>query len=203
MDHEALQMLVRRCQQTLPDDTRAFEELVGLYKVRIFATAYRIMQNRDEAEDQSQEVFLKVYRNIRGLEDPATFTTWIYRITEHQCYDALTKQQRRPATQPLEPQGATHVSEYVDQTTPLPDALALQGELRQCIERALAELDQLSRTVLVLRDIEDRPYQEIADLLKIGLSAVKMRIHRTRLLFQHVLNQVCPGVGQTGPTTGS
>jgi RNA polymerase sigma-70 factor (ECF subfamily) len=72
--------LVRLCQRTLPDDTRAFELLVSMYKERVFATAYRLMGNRQDAEDQAQEVFLKIYRGIRQLEDPGMFTSWVYRI---------------------------------------------------------------------------------------------------------------------------
>lgn len=199
MEQPALEALVRRCQQTLPDDTRAFEQLVALYKDRIFATAYRIMHNRQEAEDQAQEVFLKVYRSIRRLDDPATFTAWIYRITAHTCYDALSQQRRRPHTQPLTPLDSADGDElrYADERTPTPEQAALQHELRRCLETALGELDTVGRTALVLRDIEDRSYQEIADALAIGLSAVKMRIHRTRLAFQQMLERVCPGVART------
>jgi RNA polymerase sigma-70 factor (ECF subfamily) len=203
MEQSALEALVRRCQQTLPDDTRAFEQLVALYKDRIFATAYRIMDHRQEAEDQTQEIFVKVYRHIRRLDDPATFNSWIYRIAANTCYDALTQQRRRPATQPLAPimPDGDEEPRYADERIPTPEEAALRRELRRCLEAALAELDTIGRTALVLRDIEDRSYQEIADALAIGLSAVKMRVHRTRLAFQQMLDRVCPGVAR--PTSAS
>lgn len=205
MEQPELDALVRRCQQTLPDDTRAFEQLVALYKERVFATAYRIMGNRQEAEDQAQEVFVKVYRNIRRLDDPGTITSWIYRITTNTCYDALTQQRRRPQTQPLTPTTPDGDEEprYADERTPTPEQAVLQHELRRCLEAALSELDTMGRTALVLRDIEDRSYQEIADALAIGLSAVKMRIHRTRLAFQQMLDRVCPGVARPARTSDS
>jgi len=91
--------LVRRCQHGLPEDSRAFELLVRQYKQLVFTTAYRMMGNRDEAEDQAQEVFLKIYRGIKDLNDPATLTSWIYRITINTCLDVL-RRRRRPRYAP-------------------------------------------------------------------------------------------------------
>ena len=76
----------------------------------------------------------------------------------------------------------------------------MRAEARACLERTLSQLDEIGRTVLVLRDIEDRPYQEIAEILKLGLSAVKMRIHRARLAFQQTLDKVCPGLRGAKPS---
>ena len=191
--------LVRRCQQTLPDDTRAFEMLVGQYKGRVFATIYRLMGNQQDTEDLAQEVFLKVYHGIKDLHDPATLTTWIYRVTTNTCLDAISKQRRRPAMVPLAPSDEAKPEEphYADTQTLTPEEAALQRELRICLERTLAQLDASGRIALVLRDIEDRSYQEIAEALSVGLSAVKMRIHRARLAFQQLLDQICPGIRGT------
>ena len=83
--------LARLCQQTLPEDTRAFEALVAQFKGRVYATAYRLMGDPQDAEDQVQEVFIKIYRGIRDLDDPSTVATWIYRVTTNTCMDALAK----------------------------------------------------------------------------------------------------------------
>lgn len=185
--------LVRWCQRTLPDDTRAFEALIAQYKQSVFATAYRLMGNRQEAEDQSQEVFLKIYRGIKGLAEPATLTTWIYRITTNTCLDALDKQQRRPATIPLtadEEEGDE--ADYADARAQTPEESILREELRNCLEQTLIKLATEERSVLILRDVEDCSYQEVAAILEIGLSAVKMRIHRARLAFKRLLEQICP-----------
>jgi RNA polymerase sigma-70 factor (ECF subfamily) len=188
--------LVHRCQQTMPGDTRAFELLVAHYKERVFATAYRIMGNRQEAEDQAQEVFLKVYRNIKNLAEPATVTSWIYRITTNTCLDALEKQRRRPAQTPLTPHDDRRDQEpnYADERTPTPEEAVLRRELHHCLEATLAQLDARDRVTLVLREIEGRSYQEIAESLAVGLSATKMRIHRARLAFQRLLDRICPDV---------
>jgi RNA polymerase sigma-70 factor (ECF subfamily) len=188
--------LVRRCQHSLPADLRPFEQLVTLYKDRVYATAYRLLGNAQEAEDQAQEVFIKVFRGLKQLEEPATVTAWIYRITTTTCLDALDRRQRRPATQPLAANDGQRSEEprYIDTSNIGPEAAALRRELRECLERTLGQIDQLGRTVLILRDIEGLAYQEIADTLKVGLSAVKMRIHRARLTFQQLFDRLCPGL---------
>jgi RNA polymerase sigma-70 factor (ECF subfamily) len=198
--------LVRQCRQAPPGDLHAFEALVRQYKGRVFATAYRLMGNREDAEDMGQEVFLKIYRGLNELAEPATLTSWIYRVTTNTCLDALTKRQRRPRTIGLEPPDAdstTATPQYADTGTLTPEEAALQRELRQCLEATLAELDPAGRAVLVLRDVEGRSYQEIADSLILGLSAVKMRIHRARLTFRHVLSRLCPGVSDVDPAPES
>ena len=194
--------LVARCRRTLPEDQRAFELLVARYKQRVFARAYRMMGNTQEAEDQAQEVFLKVYRGIHDLAEPATLASWIDRITVNTCLDAITRHKRRPATVPLAPSAHEGDDEpqYADARTATPEDAALQRELRRCLERALTQVDPAARAALMLRDIDDRPYQEIVDLLGIGLSAVKMRIHRARLAFQEHFERVCPGMWRPEPT---
>ena len=198
MGEIAPEELVLWCRRTLPDDTRAFEALVAQFKRSVFATALRMMGSREEAEDQAQEAFLKIYRGVTKLEEPATLPAWVQRVTVNTCLDALDRRKRRPATTSLtdDEEGAEHA--YADTRAPGPAAAAEGGELRRCLERALAGLEPDGRKVIILRDVEDMPYEEIAAALKIGLSAVKMRIHRARLAVQKLLEQVCPGVAGSG-----
>jgi RNA polymerase sigma-70 factor, ECF subfamily len=188
------EVLVRLCQQTLPDDTRAFEALVGHFKSRVFATSYRLMSNRQDAEDQTQEVFLKVYRGVKDLSDPADIASWIYRITVNTCFDALGRRQRSPNTTSIGTVDGDQEEQLQHARAETPEEAALQRELRRCLETALQTMDLPERAVLVLRDVEGRPYQEIADTLALGLSAVKMRIHRARVAFQKLFEQICPGL---------
>ncbi len=200
--------LARWCQRTLPEDPRAFEVLVSQYKSRVLATAYRLMSDRHDAEDAAQEVFLKVYRTIKGLDEPANLTAWIYRITTNTCLDALEKRRRhRQNTVPLvrEDGGEETEVDIADASNATPEEAALKTELQRCLEETLRQMDVGARSTLVLRDVEDRPYQEIAETLKVGLSAVKMRIHRARLLFQETLSKICPDawLPRTGADMGA
>ena len=192
------QTLARLCQQTIPEDTRAFQALVRQLKGRVYATAYRLMGSREDAEDQAQEVFVKVYRGIQDLDDPATVTAWIYRLTVNTCFDALRKRGRSPDTTAAAPPSADRDEEpqYADPTVATPEEIALRRELRDCLQDVLQRLDPVERGVLVLRDVEDRPYQEIAEAFAIGLSATKMRIHRARLAFQQLFENLCAELWQ-------
>lgn len=192
--------LVLRCQRELPEETRAFEELVAAYKGRVYTIAYRMLGDRHEAEDQAQEIFLKIFRSIRRLEDPLTLTAWVSRIATNSCLDALEARRRRPRTAPLEPESpdGDEPPPYADTGALSPEDQALQHELRRCLEHALADMEPQARATLLLRDIEERPYQEIAERLKLGMSAVKMRIHRARLRFQELLTRICPDLAGRG-----
>jgi RNA polymerase sigma-70 factor (ECF subfamily) len=203
MDSLSPEELVRRCRHAAPGDLQAFELLVRLYKERVFATAYRLMGNRQDAEDIAQEVFLKIHRGIRDLDEPVTLTAWIYRITSNTCLDALTKQQRRPRTRPLAaPDQDDAAPRYADPRTLTPEEAALRRELYECLHAALTQLDPAGRAAVILRDVEGRSYQEVAAVLAVGLSAVKMRIHRARLALQGLLERLCPDVvgARSGPT---
>jgi RNA polymerase sigma-70 factor, ECF subfamily len=189
----APETLVRWCQQTLPDDSRAFEVLVSQYKRRVYSIAYRMMGSPQDAEDVAQEAFLNIYRGIKRLEEPATLGAWITRITVNTSLNALDRRRRRGQTQPLIPPDHEE-EELPDRSMPTPEEHAERSEVRQCIERTLARMEPEARAAIILRDVEDRPYQEIADMLSLGLSAIKMRIHRARLSFQKLLETVCPGL---------
>jgi RNA polymerase sigma-70 factor (ECF subfamily) len=192
MDNLSTEKLVQLCQHTLIGDTRAFETLVTRYKNRVYATAYRLMGNREEAEDQAQEVFLKIFRNIKKLNEALTFESWMHRITVNTCLDALEKQTRRPIIEKYidhneETNGFDVPSTNSNTRDPFEDK-----EIRNCLEKALAKLEPFGRSAIILRDIEELSYEEIAESLKIGLSAVKMRIHRARLAVQKLMEEICP-----------
>jgi RNA polymerase sigma-70 factor (ECF subfamily) len=196
LDTVSAEELVLRCRQSPRGDTRAFEVLVETYKQRVFATALRITGNRHDAEDAAQDVFLKIYRNIKSLADPASLTSWIYTITTNTCYDIMSTKSHSASLSLSPTEQEDGEERYSDLASLTPEDAAVQSELRRCLEDALRHLDTSARTTIVLRDIEERPYQEIASNLKIGLSAIKMRIHRAREAFRHALLKVCPDAWQ-------
>ena len=188
--------LARWCQQTLPHDQRAFEQLVAQYAGYVFTLTYRLMGNQQDAEDLGQEVFLKVHHTIKDLDEPASLSAWINRITINTCLEALRHQRRRPKTVPLRSASQSERDDeslaYADTRNPTPEAAALSRELQECLQTTLAQLDPDGRTILILCDVQGHSYQEIAEMLTLGLSAVKMRIHRTRLAFQDLFHRICP-----------
>ncbi|MDQ2716436.1 MAG: sigma-70 family RNA polymerase sigma factor [Chloroflexota bacterium] len=189
--------LVARCKRELPGNTRSYELLVQRHMNHVYNLAYRVVSNREEAEDITQEVFIKVYHHLRTFEQQASFSSWLYRIATNSALDALDKIKRRPRTlSPL----SSHYNDYAGETETLqeyrssevgPEERVIQAELRECINRVLKKLDREQARLLVLRDFDDMSYDEIATMLQAGLSAVKMRIHRARLAFQEIFDHLC------------
>lgn len=192
--------LVACCKVELPEDTRSYEMLVQRYLSRVYSITYRVVGNKEEAEDITQEVFIKVYHGLQRFEQQASFSTWIYRIATNTALDSLDKMARRPKIH-MRLFGNKNSHED-DQNGPdlqatrdtEPEEAAQQSELRECIRRVLQKLDREQARLLLLRDFDDRSYEEIARLLEAGLSAVKMRIHRARLAFQNLFGQICGSI---------
>jgi RNA polymerase sigma-70 factor (ECF subfamily) len=170
----------------LPD----FDELVQRYQRQVLLTAYRILGNWQDAEDLAQEALLKAYLRLGDLVNPASLGAWLRRLTVNACLDALARQQRRPATVSLTP------SE--DHETPVPERLlavdsaeevAVRAEEWRDLRATLLRLEPGARDALVLREIYGYSYAEIAGMLDLGLSAVKMRVHRARHAVQRAMNE--------------
>ncbi|GCE46721.1 RNA polymerase sigma-70 factor (ECF subfamily) [Thermosporothrix hazakensis] len=182
--------LVARCKQELPGSTGSYELLVQRYMHQVYRVVYGVVHQREDAEDITQEVFLKVYNGLPRLEKASSFPGWLYRIAANTALDALEKMQRRKSNEISLPE-------------PQPVAVAgledsvLRAELRECIQRVLCQLKREQVVALVLRDFEGRPYEEISRVLEVEeekQSTVKMRIHRARLAFQKKFIQMCEKV---------
>ncbi len=203
--------LVKRCKAELPGDTRSYEILVQRYISRVYSVVYRVFGNKEEAEDITQEVFIKVYNGLKKFEQQASFSTWIYRIATNCALDSLDKMQRRPKIQiRLFNSKDQHETEQNDldlhaSMEAVPEEMVVRSELRECINNVLKKLDREQARLLLLRDFDDRSYEEIAKVLESGLSAVKMRIHRARLAFQRLFGQMCGSIhlSYSASTSGS
>lgn len=171
---------------------QAFDILVARYQDRVYGLCLRMMRNAEEAEDQAQEVFIKIYRFLGRFEGRARFSTWLYRIAVNTCLDALEKRQRRPQAADTEwsELGETlaldlNRSSWQPET---PEQHALQTEQTALLHQALAALDEPYRQALIQRELEGLSYQEMASLAQAGLSAMKMRVHRGRKALANVLH---------------
>jgi len=197
--------LVARCRRELPHNTRSYEQLVERHMHRVYSIVYRVVNNKEEAEDIAQEVFVKVFHNMKKFEQQAAFSSWLYRIATNSALDALDKNQRhtRYVIHLSGPSKADASDLLQQQASPMadPEDHILQKELRECIMNVLKKLGREQARLLLMRDFEDLSYDEIANALEAGLSAVKMRIHRARLAFQENFSKFCGSTHLSFATT--
>lgn len=178
--------LVQLCQVRGARDDRPFQELFRRYYTLVWRVCYSFTRNAQDAEDLTQEVFFKVYRSLPQFEGRSSFKTWIYRIAANTSQNELRRRSRRPLVAEAD---VEMMAEY------LPAAVTTESEWqtrsqREKLARALVTLQPEVYQILYLKDIEQRSYREIADLLDIGLSAAKMRAQRARLALQVAYRQL-------------
>jgi len=172
------QLLVERAQK---GDRGAFDLLVLKYQQKILKLIMRYVRDQTEALDVSQEAFVKAYRALPAFRGESAFYTWLYRIAINTAKNHLVAMQRKPIEYELDAQDADsaernpHLREEDD-----PEGLAMQEELRQTVERALAELPEELRTAILLREIEGLSYEEIAVAMDCPVGTVRSRIFRAR-----------------------
>ncbi|NLV21550.1 MAG: sigma-70 family RNA polymerase sigma factor [Syntrophomonadaceae bacterium] len=184
------QQLVKR---TLRGDTYAFEELVKTYQNKVYMLAYRYMGNEDDANDMAQEAFIKAYRSLRSFKGDASFGTWIYRITTNVCLDELRRRKRKivplSLDEPLATLDGDDIEREISDQSMAADVIYEKKEFSQNIQMLLDEMKPEHKTVIVLRDIMDLSYEEIAVVMDCSIGTVKSRISRARNLLQKKLTE--------------
>jgi len=163
-------------------DTEAFDELVRRTYGDVFKLAVRLTGNETDANDVVQDTYVRAFRGLRRFRGDAQFSTWLYRIASN-CASSFTARRSRQRCDSLSEAGE------LIQTNPDQDP-TLQAEastLRQTIERALEQLPQRLRAVVVLKHLEDLSHREIAERLGISESATKVRLHRARNTLRRIL----------------
>lgn len=184
------QHLVKR---TLHGDTYAFEELVKTYQNKVYMLAYRYMGNEDDANDMAQEAFIKAYRSLRSFKGDASFGTWIYRITTNVCLDELRRRKRKivpiSLDEPLATLDGDEIEREISDQSLAADVVYEKKEFSQNIQLLLDEMKPEHKTVIVLRDIMDLSYEEIAAVLDCSIGTVKSRISRARIILQKKLTE--------------
>ena len=170
--------LVRAAQQ---GDMTAFEELVARHRDKIYARAYSMMRNEEEAIDLSQEAWIKGWQRLKQFQGEASFGTWMTRIVINLCLDQLRKYKRQ-RTESIEEMSEESggVERHMPVVTVNPTAGLERGELRQRIDRALGQLSHEHRTVLVLHEFEEMEYKEIAKTMGCSIGTVMSRLFYAR-----------------------
>ncbi|MCF8010953.1 MAG: sigma-70 family RNA polymerase sigma factor [Clostridiales bacterium] len=160
-------------------NVEAFEELVSRYEVKIYNLAYRFTGNYTDAGDLAQEAFIRVYRALSKFRGDSSFSTWMYRIASNVCRDELRKQRRKKSVS-LEEMGPAGGELVVPDTARTPDEIAVSRDLQERIQKYLNELSPDYRLILVMREIQELSYEEIASILKCSMGTVKSRLSRAR-----------------------
>jgi RNA polymerase sigma-70 factor, ECF subfamily len=174
----------------LAGEYRAFEEIVSRYHVRLINFVYRTIGDREKAEDLVQEVFIRVYRHLHRFDRAKKFSTWVYTIASNLAKNELRNRSRNPLVlfQAIK-------RNWDDEDRPLqfedsasrPDDLFRKRHLREAVEAAVARLPEHHRQVFVLRELEGKSYEEIAEITGCNLGTVKSRLNRARTSFADII----------------
>jgi RNA polymerase sigma-70 factor (ECF subfamily) len=182
--------LVRRCQK---GDALAFEQLVIKYRSKVFSMIYGMVQNEQDAWDLAQEGFIKAWRSIHRFKGQASFYTWLYRIVTNVAIDSLRRKGFKKTAE-FDDQIAANEVEPGSKTVPTPDPLPHQGlereEIRLRIEQAISKLSPEHRAVIVMKEIEELQYNEIAEALGCSIGTVMSRLFYARKKLQTLLKDV-------------
>lgn len=161
----------------LAGDQDAYAEIVYLYQDPVYNLCYRMLGEHEEAEDATQEAFLRAHRNLQRFDKARSFKTWIMSIASNHCVDRLRKRRLKFVSLDDEPTAAALALRSSD---PLPEQATLLGERREVIHDLLQQLDYDYRLPIVLRYWYDYSYAEIAEEMQTTESAVKSRLFRAR-----------------------
>jgi RNA polymerase sigma-70 factor, ECF subfamily len=174
----------------LTGEERAFQELVERYQVRLLNFIYRTIGDRERAEDLVQEVFIRVYRHIHRFDTSKKFSTWIYTIASNLAKNELRNRSRNPlilfqaiTSTRSEDERPLQFEDF----TSRPDDLFQKRHLRALVEETVAQLPEHHRQVFVLREIEGKSYEEIAEITHCNLGTVKSRLNRARNAFAAII----------------
>jgi RNA polymerase sigma-70 factor (ECF subfamily) len=167
--------LVRRF---LAGDAGAATELITRHERRVYAVCLRVLGNPDDAADAAQDALLAMIRKLDGFRGEAAFTTWLYRVAMNVCYDHLRRAQRRPVLRRTDdaPAPEPALDDHADAVAGAHDVAA-----------ALAQVPEDFRVAIVLADVQDMPYDEIAKVLDLPVGTVKSRVHRGRIALARAL----------------
>ena len=177
-------------QASLDGDLRAFGELVKRYDQRLLNFVYRTIGDRERGQDLVQETFVRVYRHLYRFDQSKKFSTWIYTIASNLAKNELRNRSRNPLVlfQTLKKNwDADHRPLEWEDTQYKPDDLFRKRNLRAKVEQAVAQLPEHHRVVFVLREMEGKTYEEIADITGCNLGTVKSRLNRARNNFANII----------------
>ena len=192
-DAQVAALLVRRC---VAGDAAAWEEIVQKYHRRIYNICYRFAGSANDAEDLTQEVFIKMYRTLNTYDvERGAFMTWVTTMTRNLLVDHFRKTKNERITDSLEATPSEHedampLSERIPDQGSTPDAGVQSRETSEAVHQALQKLSPELREAVILRDLQDMDYREIATVLRVPEGTVKSRINRGRAELARLLQRI-------------
>jgi RNA polymerase sigma-70 factor, ECF subfamily len=183
--------LVRRAQE---GDSRAFGLLIERYQRKVYAVAFGMLKDPEDARDISQEAFVKVYKYLDHFKGEASFYTWVYRITANLCIDAVRKRgPSRGENVEFDESIALDTSEAnlgsLGNFETNPQKLSLRKELAEKLQEALQQLPEKHRAILLMREVEGMSYEDLAESLEIPKGTVMSRLFHARAKVQKILSE--------------
>lgn len=182
--------LILRCQEGTQPDRLLFSELLRRYQSHLDRLLYHLAPDWQDRADLAQEVWIRVFRSIKNLNDPRRFQGWLGRIATNLFYDELRKRKRLAHPLSLDAPRRLHDEEMeweLPSDEPSPDETLASSEFYEQLKLAVADLPEIFRVTIVLREIDGLSYEEIAELTGASLGTVKSRIARARAKLQAVL----------------
>ncbi len=172
-------------------DGKAYDELTILYKDAVYGIIYRMVHNKQEAEDLTQEAFIKAYNSINSFNEDYAFSTWLFKIATNNCIDFFRKRKLKTYSmdQTIKYKDDEIQQEYADED-PTADNLMLADERSKMIHKAILELPEKYKTAIILRHHDEKSYEEIAQILDLPLGTVKARIFRAREMLKKSLKEI-------------
>ncbi len=192
-DAQVVAMLVRRC---LAGDAAAWEEIVQRYHRRIYNICYRFAGSADDAQDLTQDVFIRMYRTLSSYDvGRGAFQTWVTTITRNLLVDHFRKTKQDRVTDSLDSTASEHedllpLSERIADKGSPPDAKVQSRETGEAVHNALQKLSPELREAVILRDLQDMDYRDIAGVLRVPEGTVKSRINRGRAELARLLQRI-------------
>jgi RNA polymerase sigma-70 factor (ECF subfamily) len=183
-----IQTLVERCRQ---GDELAWEALVRRFQRRVYAVAWNYMRNEDAARDMAQEVFIRVYRQLRKFKVEKSFLPWLLSVTRNACIDRLRRRKARPPAQDVPVEEGVPVAA----AGPTPEEEVETQWRKRLLYRALSRMSDSDREIIMLKDIQGLKLEEIAGMLALPLGTVKSRSNRARVALASRLRMLDPRFG--------
>jgi RNA polymerase sigma-70 factor, ECF subfamily len=191
---------VELARRLISGEAEAFDRFVEHFRAKIFHYSWLMCGQREDAEEVSQETLLKVFENFDRLREPERVRPWVFQIAKNACLMKRRKSIFAPSKElsleeflPAMGHEDGHRKLQIADWSALPDRQLLRGEMKSVLDRAIAELPENYKSVVLLRDIEELSTEETAQVLDLTANVVKTRLHRGRLAIRHKLDEYLQG----------